>query len=346
MTRINQLSVKNIRSHHDLTVNFSDDTTVITGNNGSGKTSILEAIYIVLRGSSFKGSDRDILNNNSSWWRIDAVFSNLNAIVKFDSAKDVKKKQFEIDDKISYRIPINHKKPIVLFEPDDLRLIHGSPSKRRLFVDRFISQLDRSYSSVLTRYEKAIRQRNALLQKDYLNEDELFAWNVILSDYGSEIVSRRIDYLNMLNKTFNSVYSQISNQDINVEVIYSHQSKDFSSTALLHQLNLNLPKDKILKSTSVGPHRHDVIFNYSNKLASKVVSRGEARTMILSLKLSELTIVKEVTDENPLVLLDDVFSELDQDRQISLSEMTSGSQMIITSAHIPESLKSHQIKLG
>ena len=345
MTKINQLKVKNIRSHADISVNFTNNNTVITGNNGSGKTSLLEAIYIAFRGSSFKGSDKEILNNNSSWWRIDILTDDENITVKFDNTKNAKRKQFEIDEKIYYRLPHNHKKPIILFEPDDLRLIHGSPSRRRQFLDRFISQLDKNYSVVLSRYEKAIKQRNSLLQKEYITNDDLFAWNVMISDYGSKIVKTRNEYIKLLNETLNIVYKQISNEDIKVKLGYSHNENDFTETNFIKQLNNNFERDKFLKNTSVGPHRHDIIFEYNNGLASKIVSRGEARTLILALKMSELEITKNITLENPLILLDDVFSELDYSRQLSLSDMALDCQIIITSAHTPEKLKATKINL-
>ncbi len=356
MTKINQLKVKNIRSHTDITVEFKDNTTVITGDNGSGKTSLLEAIYIAFMGSSFKGSDKEILRNNADWWRIDATTEKEAIVVKYDNTKTLKKKQFKIDDKIFYRLPANHKKSIILFEPDDLRLIHGSPSRRRLFIDRFIVQLDKNYSIILSRYEKAIKQRNSLLQKvitqnsffqsDNINKDELFAWNIMIADYGSKIIKARNDYIKLLNETLNNIYKQIAKEEINLNISYSHNTEDFTETNFLKQLNNSYERDKYSKNTSVGPHRHDIIFNYNDGQANKIVSRGEARTIILALKLSELEIVKNITKENPLILLDDVFSELDYSRQLSLSGMTSDCQVIITSAHTPKNLKSTKINLG
>ena len=345
MTRISQLSVKNVRSHKDLVVNFTENTTVITGHNGSGKTSLIEAIYLALRGTSFKGSDKDVLNKKSDWWRIDLVIDGINVVVKFNPLKIAKRKQFSIDDKVYYRLPHTQKKPIVLFEPDDLRLIHGSPSRRRLFIDRFITQLDKSYTTTLSRYEKAIKQRNSLLQQEYINSDEMFAWNVMISDYGSKIVAKRSEYINLLNKTLNDIYGRIAGENVDVNIEYSHNQADFFETSFMTQLNESQARDQILKSTSVGPHRHDIIFNYDDKMANKVVSRGEARTIILALKLSELDIIKNITGDNPLLLLDDIFSELDHSRQLSLSEIASESQIIITSAHTPENLKANQINL-
>lgn len=345
MVLIKQLSVKNIRSHEILTVDFSDNTTVITGDNGTGKTSLLEAIYVALRGSSFKGSDNELLRQNSDWWRIDITTLDHNIAVKYNPSKLSKKKQYEIDEKIFYRLPATHKKPVILFEPEDLRLINGSPARRRQFIDKFITQIDKTYSVTLSRYEKAMKQRNSLFIQENLNYDQLFAWNVMLSDYGSRIIKLRHYYTSLLNQTINKLYAQISDDNNQIEIEYSHNPDDFTENTYLAQLNNSQERDHLLKSTSVGPHRHDVIFNFNKKPASKVVSRGEARSMILALKLSEFEIVKNQFNENPIVLMDDVFSELDNKRQRSLARIAKDSQIIITSAHIPEDLNATVVTL-
>lgn len=345
MTNITKLSVKNIRSHQELEIDFSGQTTVITGSNGSGKTTLLEAIYIAFRGKSFKGTDQEILNFSSQWWRIDLSTSDEDRSIKYDSLKIAKKKQFDIDGKVSYRLPVDQKKPIVLFEPEDLRLIHGSPARRRLFIDRFILQLDKNYSILLSRYDKAIRQRNALLQDSNIKNDELFAWNVILSDYGAKIIKQRYQYTELLNETLKDTYNQIAGTNMKVNLAYSRNYQDFSETLILKQLNNSLDRDRLYKNTSIGPHRHDIVFNFADSLASKIVSRGEARTIVLALKLSELAVIKNIKKQNPLVLLDDVFSELDHQRQVSLAELASDSQVIITSAHTPADLSVTQVKL-
>src|SRR5690606_3489015 len=131
-----------------------------TGLNGSGKTSLIEAIYITLQGTSFKGTDSEILNHNSDWWSIEAEFDNdIKRRISFENNKETKRKKFIIDDKTLYRLTPKYKHPVVLFEPNDLRLIHGSPNSRRSFVDRLAAQINPSYTTVLNKYERALKQR-------------------------------------------------------------------------------------------------------------------------------------------------------------------------------------------
>ncbi len=359
MPSISRLRVQNIRCHTDTVVDFSEDVTVITGKNGAGKTSILEALYLIERGSLFRGGDKDILQKEANWWRIDAVTLSPKTgknqkTAKYQLHKEQKRKSFIINQKTYGRLPANFKRPVILFEPEDLRLVFGSPARRRLFIDRFISQLDKSYATIIGRYEKAIRQRNSLLQQGVTSSDQLFGWNVMVSDYGAKIIKARGYYSNLLGSYFNDFYNLIAADQAAVSLAYSpfvdlattvDGADFFNETRLLTELNNNFEKDRLLGTTSVGPHRHDICFFYKNKPALKVVSRGESRTMVLALKLAELEVVRKTTGSTPLVLLDDVFSELDQDRQRSLANLTSQAQVVITSAHIPAKLPAHVITL-
>ena len=336
---VKTLSVQNIRSHRQFKITLSPKVTVITGNNGSGKTSLLEAIYITLQGSSFRGSDNDILRYKSPWWRIDINYHNSNhkSNVTFNPDLLNKRKKFNIDDKVYYRLPAKYKYPVVLFEPDDLRLLHGSPSRRRQFIDRFISQLDPLYSSYLSRYERALKQRNNLLKRSQVTSDELFAWDVALSEYGAYIIERRIEFIEKINSQLSDEYNKIAQVGDVISVHYSNTFIDNIKQKLLNDLHNHIERDKIIGFTSVGPHRHDVIFKFNNLPAIDVASRGEIRTIVLALKFIEVDIIQQITDKQPLILLDDVFSELDEFRQKYLMDRRSG-QMVITSTNVNKSL--------
>ena len=179
---IRRLSVKNVRSHDEKTIDLSSNTTVITGNNGIGKTTLLEAIYIALQGTSFKGTDVEILKHNAEWYRIDLLLDDdITRTVMFDPSRSSGKKRFIVNDKTSYRLSLRDKYPVVLFEPEDLRLLHGSPARRRQFIDYFITQIDPTYNTTLRRYDRALKQRNTLLKRDTVTNNDLFVWNVALS---------------------------------------------------------------------------------------------------------------------------------------------------------------------
>lgn len=321
-----------MRTHDMFTHTLSPNVTLITGRNGSGKTSLIEAVMIALQGSSFRGSDTDVLKYESPWWRIDIRSDEGDRTVKFDPSKTSGRKQFVIDDKTSYRLTPANKYPIVLFEPEDLRLLHGSPSRRRQFIDRFISQLDSEYSQALRKYERALRQRNTILKQSYIQNDDLFVWNVALSEYGAIIIERRIEFIERLNAELDMTYNTIAQSSDMVSIHYSHTVIDNIKQKLLSELHARLERDKLLGYTSIGPHRHDVEFKFNAMPALSVASRGEVRSIVLALKFLEVDIIREITNKQPLILLDDVFGELDQDRQTHLATKFQGSQIIMTSA--------------
>ncbi len=343
MSLITKVSVQNIRSHDKFTLKLSPTTTVITGNNGSGKTSLLEAIYISLQGTSFKGSDNDVLKRNNLWWRIDSEFNSyIKRSFTFNSELSTGRKKIIVDDKTMYRLSPKYKHPVVLFEPDDLRLLHGSPTRRRQFIDRFISQLDPIYLNALHKYDRALKQRNNLLKKQYTTQDELFAWNITLSEYGAYIIEKRIAFIEQINSQLNDAYNSISKTNDIVSIHYSHTYISDVKQKILNDLHSHNEKDKILGFTSTGPHRHDVVFQFNNSPALSVISRGEVRTIVLALKFLEVDIIERITNIKPIILLDDVFSELDESRQKYLMDSQKG-QIIITSAHTPEAIKDYYL---
>lgn len=333
MTSVKKIHVLNIRSHDEYILELSPEVTIITGANGSGKTSLLEAIYLSLQGSSFKGSDGDMLKKDSPWWRIQIQLEDLqDRVIKFDPTKTTSRKQFVIDSKTTARIPVKSKHPVVLFEPEDLRLLHGSPTRRRQFIDRFISQLNPLYGPAIRKYERALKQRNNLLKSAYVADDELFAWNIALADQGAYIIEQRIAFIEQLNQNLSGLYQEIAGTHDEVSIHYSHTFVGDIKQKLLNELHAHLQKDKYLGNTSVGPHRHDVIFQINSSPALSTASRGEARTIVLALKFLEVNIIQQLTGKQPIILLDDVFSELDVTRQKLLTSQLKGHQIIITSA--------------
>ncbi len=332
MTSIKKIHVQHIRSHDNYLVELSPEVTIITGANGTGKTSLLEAIYITLQGSSFRGSDSDILRKEHDWWRIDTILDDQPRIVKFDAKKLTSRKQFEIDNKTTARIPAKLKHPVVLFEPEDLRLLHGSPTRRRQFIDRFISQLNPLYGPTLRKYERSLKQRNNLLKNVSISDDELFAWNISLAEHGAFVIEQRIAFIEQINQNLNTLYQEIAGTHDEVSIHYSHTFVGDIKQKLLNELHAHLARDRYLGNTSVGPHRHDVIFEINHSPALSTASRGEARTIVLALKFLEVSIIEQLTEKQPIILLDDVFSELDANRQKLLTSQLKGHQIIITSA--------------
>ncbi len=327
------LRVQNFRTHSDFILEIGEKSTLISGANGSGKTSLLEAIYFALQGTSFRSSDKEILRNDgSSWFRIDLKDSrdSLRTII-FNNAVQKSKKQFLVDGNKKARLSANLRIPVVLFEPDDLQLLSGSPTRRRNFLDYFLSQIFPSFQLALARYNKALKQRNNLLKRDNVSKDELFPWNLMLAEYGAEIISKRQDFLELLNSKIEEVYFEISGVKDKIKIDYLGEK--VSKNEILAILSENIERDKILGYTNFGPHKHDIQFIFNKKPAQNVASRGENRSLVLALKFIETDILADLTSKRPIVLLDDVFSELDDDRQKLLTKHFSKYQTIITSTN-------------
>lgn len=336
---IKSLAVQHVRNHEGFNCSLSSNVTVITGSNGSGKTSLLEAIYVGLRGTSFRGTDKELLRYKDEWWRVDIELEDgMTRSVAFDSNKETARKKFIVDDKTMYRLSPAHKYPVVLFEPDDLRLISGSPTRRRYFIDTLISQLDLEYGVNLRKYERALKQRNTLLKQQLVAVDDLFVWNVALSEYGAYIVARRVYFIEQLNARLNEVYNTIAHSKDAVSLHYSDTLIGSTKQKIMSELHASHDRDKILGYTSVGPHRHDILFRFNDSLATATASRGEVRTIILALKFLEVSMIEELTGNKPIVLLDDVFGELDHDRQLYLASNFSKEQIVITSSTLPKEM--------
>lgn len=341
---IKSLAVENLRSHKKFSRQLSSNVTVITGRNGSGKTSLIEAVMVALAGKSFKGTDTELLGRNTEWWRIDLILDDQERTVKYQPSNP-KPKQFVVDGKTTARLPEVSKYPLVLFEPDDLRLLHGSPTRRRQFIDRFASQLIPGYGRILRRYERALQQRNKLLKSGASN-DALFAWNVSLAKHGAQIIDIRVRLIERLNAGLNPTYRTIAQTKDAVSLHYSHTVIDHTEQKLLNELEARTERDKILGFTTIGPHRHDVLFLFNESPAIGSASRGEVRTIILALKFLEVDILEEVTGQTPIILLDDVLSELDDRRQSHLATKFRNHQIIMTSTNPPAIIgKAKVIKL-
>ena len=325
---IKSIKLVNFRNHTKYNLECTNETSLIIGENGSGKTSVLEAIYILTRGKSFRATDPDIIKRGTEFYRIELQYQNGEKTV---ATYDGKSKNFIISDKKNKRLPKKNKYPIILFLPSDLNLISHSPGRRRDYYDRFFSQFNEQYAVSLSKYEKALKQRNELLKEDNLSQDKLFSWNIMLSKYGTDIYKLRKQYINEINQQLTDVYRSIANNQDEINIIYKSDLKNPSSDSYLKQLEDNFTKDSYLGHTSFGIHRDDYIFYFNHKPADGSASRGETRSVILALKFTEANLLKQKNNQTPVILLDDVFSELDEARRKSLIKNFKNNQVIITS---------------
>ena len=325
---IKSIKLTNFRNHKSYELNCKPTTTLILGENGCGKTSVLEAIYILTQGKSFRATDPDIIKRDTDYYLIELEYDTGEKII---ASYDKKAKTFKVEDKKTRRLSNKHKYPIILFLPSDLNLVSGAPSRHRDYFDRFFSVLSPEYQTALNKYNKALLQRNKLLKDEYLNEASVFPWNVMLSKNGVILNNLRQKFIEEINQTLTSTYRSIAENDDEVEVKYSTETPNLTENEYLNLLEKNYEKDRILTHTSFGVHRDDFEFIFNKKPADGSASRGETRSIILALKFIEAKIIAEKLNKKPMILLDDVFSELDNKRRKSLINNFKNHQVIITS---------------
>lgn len=325
---IKSISLTNFRNHETYHLDINKDTTLILGENGCGKTSVLEAIYILTRGKSFRATDPEIIKRDTEYYNIKLDYTNGE---KITATFDGKVKNFSIEGKKTRRLAKKYKHPIILFLPSDLNLINGSPSRHRDYFDMLFSELSDEYSNSLSRYEKALKQRNELLKDETITESSLFSWNLLLAKYGTIICRLREEYVGKINEHLKTIYHSIAENKDTVSLDYQTELKDINENNYLNILEQNLKKDSYLGHTSFGIHKDDFRFIFNGYEANGSASRGETRSIILALKFTEAEIINEILHEKPIVLLDDVFSELDSARRKCLIENFKNHQVIITS---------------
>ncbi len=325
---IRRIKIANFRNHAIFALDFERNTTKIVGENGCGKTSILEAIYEAMQGKSFRAVDREIMKRGEKFYRIELEYvDGREVIVVYDGVK----KEFLVEDKKARRLPKKSRYPIVLFEPDDLRLMGSSPTTRRNYFDRVFAQLSEQYSVALSKYNKALKQRNELLKKDEVTAADVFSWNMLLVRYGVELMGMRKEYIDRISKKITEVYRSIAdNED---EIGLEYLTEVGSESEFLAEIEEGFDRDRYMGHTGVGVHHDDYLFKFNRQRADGSASRGEVRSVIIALKFIEADMVVEKTGKTPIVLLDDVFSELDEARQKCLVKNFQKNQIILTSVN-------------
>lgn len=325
---IKSISLTNFRNHTNYHLECEPDTTLILGENGCGKTSVLEAIYILTRGKSFRATDPDILKRDAAFYRIELEYTTGETST---AIYDGKTKTFQVMDKKTRRLPKKNKHPVVLFLPSDLNLVSGSPSRHRDYFDRIFADFDEEYNNNLSRYEKALHQRNELLKSEHASPVSLFSWNLLLARHGAALYHLRSKFTDILNQNLNPLYYSIAENDDKISLDYQTEAIDITESGYLTRLEQNFEKDLYLGHTTFGIHRDNFEFIFNGKPASGSASRGETRSIILALKFVEANTILSETHEKPIILLDDVFSELDETRRRALVNNFKNHQVIITS---------------
>jgi DNA replication and repair protein RecF len=340
------LRLQNVRSYADFAVELAPSVNIVVGPNASGKTNLLEALLILSGSSSYRASYSEVIANNQTWARIDGDTVDGPRVVKLVKTGGLVDRNYEINEKPKKRLGFNDKLPIILFEPEHMRLLTGSPQHRRDFIDEILTATLPGFSGLLARYQRVIAQRNHLLKNYHqTHQSQLFAWNIRLAELAGQIVLARVNLIKMLNSQLAELYSGIA--QVNTKVTANYASPlpvSTYETSLLHKLENDLNLDIAKGFTTYGPHREDISILINEQPAVNVASRGETRTLVIALKLLTLQIIEQARQRKPLILLDDVFSELDGSRRTSLTKRLQGYQTIITTTDadiIGKSLTTH-----
>ena len=336
---IKSLELSDYRNYDKLAIQFNKGTNILYGDNAQGKTNILESIYLSGTTKSHRGSkERDIIQIGKSESHIRVFVEKDEVIRRIDMhLKKNKPKGVAIDG-----IPIKKSSELfgminlVFFSPEDLAIIKNGPSERRRFIDLELCQLDKVYLHNLTKYSKVINQRNMLLKQIIYNpslKDTLKIWNMQLVEYGSKIIESRSAFIQRLNMIIYDIHKNLTG---NKEELIIQYEPNVEIDDFHNKLEKVEERDIQFKITSVGPHRDDISFNINNKNVRLYGSQGQQRTSALSLKLAEIQLVKDTIHENPILLLDDVLSELDRKRQNYLLNSIYDIQTIITCTGLEE----------
>ena len=339
---IKSIELRNFRNYENLEIHFDQGTNILYGDNAQGKTNILEAAYLSGTTKSHKGSrDREMIRFGENECHIRTIVQK-------------NEKEYQIDMHLRRsgskgvavnKIPIKKASELFgilnigFFSPEDLNIIKNGPAERRRFIDLELCQLDKMYLSDLTNYNHILNQRNKLLKDICYRQDlldTLPVWDMQLLEYGRRIIQKRKKFVEELNEIIMHIHSNISGGKEKLILKYEPNIDDIFFEDELFRAK---QKDLKLCQTTVGPHRDDMLFSIEGVDIRKFGSQGQQRTSALSLKLSEIDLVKKSINNTPVLLLDDVLSELDSNRQNYLLNSITDIQTIITCTGLEEFVK-------
>ncbi len=338
--RIKNLSLKNFRNYIDERVEFSDGLNVVFGKNAQGKTNCAEAVFYLCTGISPRSRrDKQLIRRGEQCAEISAEAEGRYGKMLISAKITETGREFKLNgNKITRNADILGNLFSVFFSPHELRLIQDGPDERRRFLNVSISQLSRPYYTALSRYNKILEQRNNLLKSRSLEAvyDSLPVWDEQLCKYAAVVASKRAEYIEMLSPLAKEAHSYLTDGAeklcISPEKKYKGSAAELE-TRLFAELSANYERDIRLGYTASGPHRDDIDIEINGDDAKTYASQGQTRTAALSIKLAEVEIFKRLSGEYPVLILDDVMSELDLPRRKKLVERTSGLQTILTCTH-------------
>lgn len=345
---VKTLKFKNYRNIVDSQINPCEKINVIYGNNAQGKTNIIEALWLFCGGHSFKGSkENEFIRFGEKFAKIKATFFSQNREQEAEIIFNGNRKEVVINGvKKNSSAALIEKFNAVVFSPEDLTLVKRGPSARRRFIDSAICREKLRNAVVISKYNQTLNQRNALLKDIYRHPElksTLEIWDETLCNLGAKIIFQRLSYINKLSKDAEKYHFGISDNTEKLEIIYSSNCSakyGDSETEIYEKFSQCLKKsirDDIQSGiTNIGPHRDDFNIIINKRKAKVFASQGQQRSAVLSLKLAEANVLSDLTGENPVILLDDVLSELDKKRRDFLLNKIKDYQVFITTCELGE----------
>ncbi|MBR5227056.1 MAG: DNA replication/repair protein RecF [Clostridia bacterium] len=345
---INKICIDKFRNYEKLDLDFSKNINIIFGNNGKGKTNILEAIYICAITKSYRTSkDNECIKFGDDYCNIDCEFedknikTNIQVYIDNNGKKQIKENGIKITKYTDYI----GKFPVVMFSPDDMDIVKGSPKNRRKFLDILISQISKKYVVVLSEYKKTINLKNNLLKlnRNQIDINYLKILNEKLAKQIVEIVHKRKEFTELLWINAKEIQKNISKGNESLNFVYQTEFKDMDFEKVLKTLNDCIDNDILKKSSTKGIGHDDIIIYVNDTEVAKYGSQGQNRTALLSMKIGEFELLKTQKENVPLILLDDVFSELDNERINFLLDYIKKYQVFITTTTV-ENIKMDNVK--
>ena len=347
---IKNLYLKNFRNYGEERFEFSPALNVLFGKNAQGKTNCAEAVFYLCTGTSMRARrDRQMIKEGQTSANIGCVCCGRYGDVTIDAVIGESGREIRVNgNKISRNADLLGNVYAVFFSPQELRLIQDGPDERRRFLNISISQLSKSYYTALSRYNKILEQRNNLLKNRDISlvMDTLPVWDAQLCRYAAEIAVRRTEYLKKLSPLAEEAHAYLTDGqeklEISPEKKYKGDEEELSAR-LFDELSNNYDRDIRLGYTASGPHRDDLDITINGQDAKNFASQGQTRTAALAIKLAEVNIFREACGEYPVLILDDVMSELDLPRRKKLVARTEGLQTIITCTHAERVLYGREV---
>lgn len=330
---LNELNLKNFRNYKEENIKFIDGINLFVGNNAQGKTNIIEAIYLCAFGKSYRtAKDNEMINFEDEVCNVILEYSKNNIQNKINlnvnklNKKEIKKNGVKIG-KISDHVG---EILVVIFSPDSLDIVKGAPGKRRAFIDMICCQLSKSYLIIHQEYMKCLKLKNSILKQDFIDKEYIYVLHEKMSEYIFKIVNFREKTINKILEKSKIIHKSLTNNKENIDIEYISDFINFNKEEIKKYLDDHLYIDILRKSSVKGIQRDDISININNMEVSKYGSQGQNRTALLTLKLADFEVLKEEKEETPILLLDDIMSELDSTRINYLLKYIENYQSIIT----------------